>query len=158
LVPLRQAQVLRLAAGGQAPAARADLSARPGTDVDTPGGGGGGAWTRPRDSPPPPQLAGRLSQQRENPRTAARATKRTRSRGREESRRARSADRLSTRSKRAPRPQGRGKAAMDCLAAYLAHSAPAEQRHMAAQLKDLAAQTRTPRPASHAWMATRLAR
>ena len=86
------------------------------------------------------------------------ATKRTRSRVREQISRARSVERLNTRWKRATTPQGRCKAAMDCLAAYIAHSAPAEQHHMAAQLKDLAAQTRTTRPASHAWMSTRLAR
>src|SRR5690625_1849474 len=85
------------------------------------------------------------------------ATKRTRSRVREQIRRARSVERLNTRWKRDTTPQGRCKAAMACLAAYIAHSAPAEQHHMAAQLKDPAAQTRTTRPAPHAWISTPLA-
>src|SRR5690625_372149 len=84
------------------------------------------------------------------------STKANRSRIREQIRRARSAEHLHTRWQRAPTPQKRAKAAMDYLGAYITHAAPQDQHHMAKRLQDLARETRTTRPASHAWMAKRL--
>lgn len=86
------------------------------------------------------------------------STKANRSRVREQIRRARSAEHLNTRWQRARTPQERAKAAMDYLGSYITHAASGDRHHMAKRLQDLARETRTTRPASHAWMIKRLSR
>src|SRR5690625_1364451 len=84
------------------------------------------------------------------------STKANRSRIREQIRRARSAERLNTRWNRSTDPHTRCKIATDYLTAYLKNAPAADQNHMAAQLKDLAGQTKATRPQAHAWMVRQL--